>query len=65
MLKSVPSVMAFGDGAFGRRLGPESRALMKGTGTLIRRGPQSLLPPSLFSTKERRYSFTNQTAGPH
>ena len=65
MLKPVSSVMAFGGRAFGRGLGPESRALMKGMGALIRRGPQSLLPPTLFSTKERRYSFTNQRAGPH
>ena len=47
MLKFYPPiVMVFGVGAFGRWLGPESRALINGISALIKEIPESFLIPS-------------------
>ena len=52
----TPTVMVLGGGAFGRCLGPEGGALMKGISALVKRPPESSLACSAMRTVEKTAS---------
>ena len=63
MLKTTPSVMVSGGGAFGRWVGHEDGALMNGISALTRKTPQSCLVPSALWGHSEKTAVYEQRSG--